>query len=443
MSYKADTCVFMAHAEEIVMKKRFLCVTIALLATMAAASPVFAQGLPSTTPENAGMSSERLERLSAKMHEYVDQEKLAGLNVIIARHGKIAYSESFGMRDKEAGKPMEPDTIFRIFSMSKPITSTAVMMLYEEGLFQLNDPVSKFIPEFKDIKVYSTTGSWLVEYAEPGREITVRDLLTHSAGMTYGLFGNTPVDEMYMEANIFQYDTTLEEMVAKLVKIPILFEPGSQFHYSISIAVLGRLVEVVSGMPFDTFMETRMFGPLGMKDTGFIVPPEKRDRFAKSYTLDENGNLKSIEEDTMILFNEQQKLLLGGEGLVSTAHDYIRFTQMILNGGELDGVRLLSPKTIELMSLNHLDGGRITTTPDGSEPSGWGFGLGFAVREDVARSQLIGTKGELTWSGAYNTYFWIDPKEELIGLMMTQFDKWGYYPIFREIKVLANQAIVE
>lgn len=315
-------------------------------------------------------------------------------------------------------------------------------MLYEEGLFQLNDPVSKYIPEFSDIKVYRTSESWLVEFVEPEREITVRDLLTHKAGMTYGIFGNTPVDEMYMKVNLFQYDTTLEEMVAKLVKIPILFDPGTRFHYSISIAVLGRFVEVVSGMPFDEFLETRLFEPLGMKDTGFIVPPEKRDRFAKSYTLDENGNLQSID-DQLILFNENQKLLLGGEGLVSTAHDYIRFTQMILNVGELDGVRLLSPKTVELMSLNHLGDGRMPITPDGSERMGWGFGLGFAVREDVAQSELIGSAGELTWSGAYNTYFWIDPKVELIGLMMTQFNLWNHYPIFRQIKVLTNQAIIE
>lgn len=405
-------------------------------------APVFAQGLPTASPEEVGMSAVRLERMSAKMHEYVDQGKLAGITVVIARHGNIAYSENFGMRDREAGMPIESDTIFRIASMSKPITSTAVMMLYEEGLFQLNEPVSKYIPEFSDIKVYRTSESWRVEYVEPEREITVLDLLTHRAGMTYGTFSNTPVDEMYMKENLFQYDTTLEEMVAKLVTIPILFDPGTRFHYSISIAVLGRFVEVVSEMPFDEFLETRIFEPLGMKDTGFIVPPEKRDRFAKSYTLDENGNLKSID-DQLILFDENQKLLLGGEGLVSTAHDYIRFTQMILNGGELDGVRLLSPKTVELMSLNHLGDGRMPITPDGSERTGWGFGLGFAVREDVAQSELMGSAGELTWSGMYNTYFWIDPKEELIGLMMTQFNLWNHYPIFRQIKVLANQAIIE
>ena len=415
---------------------------ITLWIVLMTVSFAFAQGLPTKSPAKVGMSAERLERVSAKMDEYVDQGKLAGMTVVIARHGNIAYSENFGMRDREAGRPIESDTIFRIWSMSKPITSTAVMMLYEEGLFQLNDPVSKYIPEFKDIKVYSTTELWSIELAEPEREITVRDLLTHRAGMTYGIFSNTPVDMMYMESNLYQYDTTLEEMVAKLVKIPILYEPGTQFHYSISIAVLGRFVEVVSGMPFDEFLETRMFGPLGMKDTGFIVPSEKRDRFAKSYTLDENGNLKSID-DQLIFYNEKQKLLLGGEGLVSTAHDYIRFTQMILNGGELDGVRLLSPKTVELMSLNHLGDGRMPITPDGSERTGWGFGLGFAVREDVAQSELIGSGGELTWSGAYNTYFWIDPREELIGLMMTQFNLWNYYPIFRELKVLANQAIVE
>lgn len=401
------------------------------------------QMLPTAAPEEVGLSSERLQRINTVMQDYVDQQKLAGLTTVVARRGKVVHFEHYGMRNVEAGKPIQSDTIFRIYSMSKPITSTAVMMLYEEGHFQLNDPVSKYIPEFKNVKVFKKETTTGVELENPMREITVRDLLIHTAGLTYGYFSDTPVDKMYREANLMKLDGTLKEEIPRLAELPLLYQPGTQWHYSWSIAVLGYFIEVVSGIPFDQFLEERLFKPLSMKDTGFTVPEDKRDRLAEIYTLDDKGGLKVSESAFRLFKDGQPTLFLGGEGLVSTASDYMRFSQMILNKGELGGLRLLSPKTVELMSMNHLSKGMIINTCDGSEPIGWGFGLGFAVRKDVAQSELIGSEGELTWNGAANTYFWIDPKEELIGLMMTQFDLWNYYPIFRQLKVLTYQAVVD
>jgi len=404
---------------------------------------VFSQGLPIVTPEEVGLSSERLQRINTVMQDYVDQQKLAGLTTVVARRGKVVRFEHYGMRNVEAGKPIQSHTIFRIYSMSKPITSTAVMILYEEGLFQLNDPISMYIPEFKNVKVFKKATPTGVELEDPIREITIRDLLIHTAGLTYGYFSDTPVDKMYLEANLMKLGSTLKEWIPRLAELPLLYQPGTQWHYSWSIAVLGYFIEVVSGMPFDQFLEERLFKPLSMKDTGFIVPEVKKDRLAEIYTHDDNGGLK-ISGPTFRLFSGgQPTLFLGGEGLVSTASDYMRFAQMILNKGELDGIRVLSPKTVDLMSMNHLSKGMIISTPDGSEPIGWGFGLGFAVRIDVSQSELIGSEGELTWSGAANTYFWIDPKEELIGLMMTQFMPWNLYPIFRQLKVLTYQAVVD
>jgi len=404
---------------------------------------VFSQGLPVVAPEDVGISSERLQRLKSVMQDYVEQQKLAGLTSVVARKGKVVHYEHYGMRNIETGKPIQSDTIFRIYSMSKPITSTAVMILYEEGLFQLNDPISKYIPEFKNVKVFKKVTTTGVELEDPIREITVRDLLIHTAGLTYGYFSNTPVDKMYLEANLLQLDSTLKDMIPRLTELPLLYQPGTQWNYSWSIAVLGYFIEVVSEMPFDKFLEEKLFKPLNMKDTGFTVPENKRDRLAEIYTPDGKGGLAVSGPFFRLFSGGQPTLFTGGEGLVSTASDYMRFAQMILNKGELDGIRVLSPKTVDLMSMNHLSKGMIINTPDGSEPKGWGFGLGFAVRTDVAQSELVGSEGELTWSGAANTYFWIDPKEELIGLMMAQFMPWNLYPLFRQLKVLTYQAVVD
>jgi len=396
-------------------------------------------GLAKAKPEEVGLCTERLKRINKVMQSYVDENKVAGLVTMVARRGKVVHFECFGVRDIEANKPMQPDTIFRIYSMSKPITSVAVMMLYEEGYFQLNDPVSKFIPEFKDVKVFVKKGKAGVEVSKSEREITIRDLLAHTSGLAYGLSKETPVDEMYQEAKMLKWDETLEEKVGRLVKLPLANQPGSAWRYSISVDVLGYLVEVVSGERFDAFLEERIFGPLGMEDTGFYVPAEKMGRFATLYKAEEADNLGRDETLYWGDFSKLPRFLSGGGGLVSPASDYMRFCQMLLNGGELDGVRLLSRKSVELMTANHLSEELIRSSLN---IDGCGFGLGFAVLMDVAQSETLGSEGEYSWGGAASTGFWIDPEEELIGILMTQFMPYnGRFT--KEFKVLTYQAIVD
>ena len=406
------------------------------------------QGLPTATPEEVGLSSTRLERINKVMQSYVDQNKLAGLITMVARRGKVAYLERFGKMDIEANKPMQFDTIFQIASMTKPITSVAVIMLYEEGYFQLTDPVSNYIPEFKDIKVFVKATEGGIKLSDQEREVTIRDLLTHTSGLAYGDFlGDSPVATMYKEADLFRTDRTLKEMIQELGKLPLLNQPGSQWRYGVSYDVLGYLVEVVSGMPFDRFLEQKIFNPLGMEDTGFYVPKEKIDRFGSVYGPTEEGSLEVIDAPATSQFSKSQNLLLGGGGLVSTATDYMRFAQMLLNGGELDGTRILSRKTIELMTTNHLPEELIPLSLGVKEMDyiikGFGYGLGFGVLIDVAQSEILGSEGEFQWGGAANTFFLVDPKENLIGLIMTQFRPFYYYPIEREFRVLTYQAIID
>ncbi|MCP5107928.1 MAG: serine hydrolase [bacterium] len=392
------------------------------------------QGLPTAKPEDAGLSSTRLARIKPVMQGYVDRGKLAGLMTMVARQGKVVHFETYGRMD--TGKEMRHDTIFRIASMTKPVTSVAVMMLYEEGYFQLYDPVSKFIPEFKKVKVFSKMDRDKPVLVEPKRPMTIRDLLTHTSGLTYGFFGKTPVNEMYRSAGL--YNGTLKEMIPKLSELPLLYQPGTRWHYSMSTDVLGYLVEVISGKPLDEFLEERIFKPLKMKDTGFYVPKEKLNRFAARYGL-KDGHLKVIEKPGTSNKTKAPKFLSGGGGLLSTAPDYIRFAQMLLNKGQLEGVRILGRKTVELMTMNHL--------PDEFLPihpvlSGKGFGLGFAVLVDVPRFQITGSEGEFEWRGIYNTFFWVDPAEELVAILMTQFSPYLYYPVHDEFRVLTYQAII-
>ena len=384
----------------------------------------FAQGLPMAVPEAVGVSAERLERIRPVMQSYVDDGSLPGFLTVVARRGKIVHFETIGMRDVENKKSVEPDTIFRIYSMSKPITSVAVMILYEEGHFQLGTPVSKFIPEFKDMKVYNEDQT---EILEAKKEVTIKQLLMHTAGLTYG-WGNKPVDERYKEANIFQRGTTLADMVKKLGEIPLVHEPGERWTYGVSVDVLGYLVEVVSGMPFEEFLQTRLFKPLGMVDTAFSVPPEKVNRFAALYRHNRReGIMKRVGEDAPLANDEVSFFPSGGGGLVSTAADYMRFSQMLLNGGELDGVRILGKKTVELMRYPHHDD--------------W-FGLGFSVVTRKNPPNTLDSVGNFGWGGAAATTFWIDPQEELIGLLMTQLLR-NPYPFQQQFKVLTYQALTE
>ena len=381
-------------------------------------------GLPMAIPEEVGVSTKRLKRIRSLLQGYVNSGQLPGFLTVVARRGKIVHFETIGMRDVENNKSVEPDTIFRIYSMSKPITSVAVMMLYEEGHFQLGTPVSRFIPEFKNMKVYNEDQT---EILDAKKQVTIKHLLMHTAGLTYG-WGNKPVDERYKAAKIFERGTTLADMVKKLGDIPLVHEPGERWTYGVSVDVLGYLVEVVSGMPFEEFLQTRLFQPLGMLDTAFSVPPEKVDRFAALYRHNRReGLMKRVERDAPLANDELSFFPSGGGGLVSTAADYMRFSQMLLNGGELDGVRILGKKTVELMRYPHHDD--------------W-FGLGFRVVTRKNAPNILDSVGNFSWGGAAATTFWIDPQEELIGLLMTQLLN-NPHPFQQQFKVLTYQALTE
>ena len=378
-------------------------------------APADVADLSSAAPEAVGLSSERLERLSAAMQGLVDEGRLAGITTLIARHGKVAHFGTFGAQDMEAGKPMAEDTIFRIYSMTKPITSVALMLLYEEGRFKLSDPVQQYIPEFKDLPVAVGEDENGIVTEPADHPMTIRELMSHTAGLSYGIFSESPVDTLYREAEILHPDSTLRDMIEDLATIPLRHQPGSIWHYSVAVDVQGYLVEVLSGQPFDAFLKERIFDPLGMDDTSFWVPPEKADRFAQVYVYGEDGALELPGDEPLRDrdYLSPVKFLSGGGGLVSTTMDYARFCQMLLNGGELDGVRLLAPSTVELMHRDQMPKGVAEFSP------GQGFGLNFAVVKDPVEADSI-SKGEYYWGGAAGTWFWIDPLEDLVFVGMIQ-----------------------
>ncbi|WP_119421503.1 serine hydrolase domain-containing protein [Desertibaculum subflavum] len=416
--------------------------TITLLASLLA-GPVLAQGLPKADkPEDVGLSGARLKRLSDVMKAGVAKGEIPGAVVLIARNGKVGYVEAFGFRDAEAKAPMKPDAIFRLASMTKPFTSLAAMMLAEEGKLEIAYPVSRYLPEFKDLKVgveVRDGGGTINLTTEPvKREMTVQDLMRHTSGLTYGVFGQSEVKKQYNAAKALDAGQTNAELVAKLSKIPLQYQPGTTWEYSMSTDVLARVVEVASGMDFDQFVATRIAKPLKLADSGFWVEQAKQGRIA--------APPKGVNVPVV---TAKPNWFSGGGGMVGTAADYVRFCQMLLNGGQLDGVRLVSRKTIELMTANHLPPGiqygaatpvlfqALAPTPE----FGQGFGLGFAVRTDTGRNPLHGSQGDYFWGGAYGTYFWIDPKEKLIAILMMQAPaaRLHYRYLMRE---MVYQAIV-
>ncbi len=387
-------------------------------------------GLPRAVPEDVGMSTSRLGRIAPVMQGWIEVGKIPCALTMIAREGRLVHFEKFGTQDVDTAKPVEFDTIFRIYSMTKPITSIAVMMLYEEGHFQLGTPVSEWIPAFKNMQVYTEGGEAIVD-AE--REMTIKHLLTHTAGLIYGGDWEHPINERYKAADFYGGDLT--HMAKELGNIPLLHHPGDGWNYGMSTDVLGYLVEVVSGMPFEEFLKTQIFEPLGMVDTAFSVPDEKADRYATLYEPSEDGGIQVIENAPVssgpLSFHHS-----GGAGLLSTAADYLRFCQMLLNEGELDGVRLLGTKTVELIRMNH-----ISDDWHPLERTGCGFGLGFAVVTDVADTHTLGSSGTYSWGGLASTTFWIDPVEELIAILMTQLI--GDSPFHAQFRVLTYQAITD
>ena len=394
-------------------------------------------------PEKVGFSSERLGRINVLMQRTVDEGKCAGILTLVARRGQIAHLDCVGMMDVKAGKPVQPDTIFRIYSMTKPVTSVAVMMLYEEGHFQLNTPVSEFIPGFKDAKVFVRETESGPELADMEQEMTIHHLLTHTSGLSYGFHEDLPVDALYREArqNLGE-GATLEKVVEALSTLPLAFQPGQRWRYSFSTDVLGYVVQAVSGQPFDVFLQQRVFEPLGMVDTGFYVPAEKIDRFAALYGRSEEGELELVDAPATGRYAKPPVFVSGGGGLVSTVHDYVRFAQMLLNGGQLDGVRLLGRKTVELMMMNHLPEALLPFAVNpGGFSWGYGFGLGGKVMMDPARAGILGSRGEYSWSGVASPAFWVDPQEEVVGLVMAQV--MPYQPLVNALRVLVYQALVD
>ncbi len=395
--------------------------------------------LPTTEPEKMGMSSKSLYQINSLMQRYVDENKLPGMITTIARHGKVVSFEKYGMMDD--GRPMQLNAIFRIASMTKPVTSVAVMMLYDEGYFQLDDPVSRYIPEFKDLKVFSSIDRNGINLVNQVRPMTIRNLLMHTSGLTSG-GENTPVDSIYRAANLS--DGTLKDMIQKLSKIPLLYQPGTRWQYGRSSDVLAYLVEVLSGKPFNVFIQEKIFNPLKMDDTGYSVAKEKLNRVSAVYCLADSIGIKVLNNPEINNVSAPVTFFSGNGGLLSTSKDYMIFTQMFLNKGEYNGVRLLKSKTVDLMTANHISNEKMPNDDFfGPLLTGMGYGLGFAVLKENYQSDFIGSPGSYWWAGAANTYFYIDPREDLILIFMTQFVPNFYYPVCKEFRELVYKSIIE
>ena len=394
-----------------------------------------------SSPEDVGMSAERLSRIGSHFQSYLDENKFAGMQTLVARKGKIIHFESMGFADKESGKKMDESSIFRIYSMSKPITSVAIMMLYEEGKLNLDDPVHKYIPSFK--KMAAVVKDDKSGETEPVKNpMRIVDLLTHTSGLGYGWGKGTYVDSVY-RATGFWFEQSMMGFADKVATMPLYFQPGTGWRYGISTDILGIIVEVASGQSFDVYLKENIFTPLGMEDTFFEVPQEKVDRFTTCYKPKLMGGIDVQDHPSKSRFAKTVTMFSGGGGLLSTSEDYFKFCQMLLNGGELDGKRLLSPKSIELMTAVHTEGIKHAGGPVVHPTDAFGFGLGFSVTKDLAATNNLGSEGTYGWGGAAGTYFRIDPKEDLIIIQMIQLMPYAHLNHQREFHSLVYQAIVE
>jgi CubicO group peptidase (beta-lactamase class C family) len=407
-------------------------------------------------PAAAGLAESQLERITEHLQQrYIDAGRIAGCQVAVARHGQVGYFRSFGSRDLERALPVEEDTIWRIYSMTKPITGVALMSLYERGMFQLSDPVARFIPQWRDLKVRERAGGGWERLVKPARPMTVRDLMMHMSGL--GFAGGRTLQQLFSADRNQAFvpglrrgpDATLATMVDHYAGYPLEFHPGTQWLYSVSTDICGRLVEIMSGQRFDEYLRATIFEPLGMHDTGFTVPDEKVDRFAACYRRDASKKLVLSDDPQCSGYRLKPSFLSGGGGLVSTTGDYLRFCQLLLAGGELDGVRILGRKTVELMTANHLPGGQdlqAFALPGGYGEvgfAGMGFGLTVAVAKEPAATQVIGSAGEYMWGGAASTIFWVDPAEDLTVVFMTQLLPSGTFNFRGQLKTLVYPAIAD
>lgn len=404
--------------------------------------------LVAAAPAEAGMSAERLDRITAMSQRYVDAGQLAGVVTLVARDGKIVHFEAVGQRGVDDPTPLGKDDLFRIYSMSKPITAVAAMMLYEEGRFHMSDAVSEHVPELAGLEVLVDG-----ERVPAEREMTMRQLLTHTTGLSYGFNPNDPVDRLYREMQPLA-GANLDEFAERLAQLPLAFQPGARWHYSVAVDVTGLVVERLSGLSFDVFLKERIFDPLGMEDTFFNVPDEKLGRFLPNHrwARDEaegggspnGGKLVDLGEGARTSYQNTQ-MFSGGGGLVSTAMDYLRFCEMVRRGGELDGARLLSPRTVDFMVANHLPatitGGGTGEQPGAGAASAFGFGLGWGVNVDPVAAGVPSSLGDYSWGGAAGTVFWIDPVQDMVVIGMIQL-MGSPWPLRPDLQVLANQAIV-
>ena len=402
-------------------------------------------------PQSLGFSPERLARLDRFITEkYLASGRMPCAQVLIARHGEIAHQFVGGKKDLARGSACEADTLFRIYSMTKPVTSLAFMMLVEEGKVALDDPVHRFIPEWKDLAVFVAGGPGGFQTKPVARPMQMVDLLRHTSGLTYGFQNRTNVDAAYRKLGVGEVGSTiaLDDMIAALGKLPLEFSPGEAWNYSVSTDVLGYLVGKIAGMPFETFLHEKILGPLGMTDTDFQVAPGQAGRFAACYNATPKGGLDLQDDPTESPYLAPPGLVSGGGGLVSTAADYMKFCQMLLNRGEYGGHRLIAPKTLDLVTANHLPDGKDLTQLSRSlfsesTNAGVGFGLGFAVVQDAPRTLVPCSDGEFYWGGAASTAFWVDPAEDLAVVFMTQVLPSSAYPIRRELRTLIYSALVE
>jgi CubicO group peptidase (beta-lactamase class C family) len=390
-----------------------------VLTALAAAPLAPASELPTARPGDVGLDADKIRQAHDAVRALIDKKEVAGAVVAVARKGKVVVFEALGESEAGSGKAMKTDAIVRIYSMTKPVTTVAALILVEDGKVALDDPVSKYLPEFKGLRVHTGAGD---ETVEAKRDITVRDLMRHTSGLTYGVFGDTPVDRLYKKAGVLTSPgDTLQDMMTKLGRLPLLYQPGTRWHYGVSTDVLGRVVEVASGKGLNEFFAERIFKPLDMRDSGFFVPEEKLGRFAAVHGLYKDRKLTVAEAADKGRYKAKPKLLSGGGGCVSTARDYLRFCQMLLNGGELDGVRLLRKETVAAMTRNQLPEEAMRAKNGGSAAVGDGFGLGFGVRVGKDDPEAGKAVGEFYWGGAASTHFWIAPKQELVVVALEQF----------------------
>jgi CubicO group peptidase (beta-lactamase class C family) len=406
--------------------------------------------LAPASPESAGMSKTGFDRIENHLKtRYIEAGRFPGTQLLVYRRGKVVHSAVQGFADVERKAPLKDDTIFRIYSMTKPLTSVAFMMLVEEGRVALDEPVHKYIPEWKDLGVFQAgTGPFLTK--PPSRPMQIVDLLRHTSGLTYGFQQRSNVDAAYRDKKIGEVEKagTLQSMIEDLAKIPLEFSPGDAWNYSVSTDVIGYLIGKISGKPFEQFLKERILDPLGMNDTGFFVPADKAHRLAACYSATPQGGMTLQDDPTRSSFLSPPSLISGGGGLCSTAADYLAFCRALLNGGELGGVRLIGPKTLALMTSNHIPGGRELPEMSRSAFSeaaynGIGFGLGFSVTMNPAKTLIPGSPGEYAWGGVATTSFWIDPAEELITIFMTQVLPSSAYPIRRELRTMVYSAITD